>query len=347
MAGLMIYGAYGYTGELIARRAVEMGLKPILAGRDPARTRALADELGLEARVVGLDDPDALARALEGVDAVIHTAGPFADTWRPMTSACLATGTHYLDITGEPDVLQAILGLDAQAKAAGIVVMPGTGFDVVPTDCVAAMLKERLPDATRLRLAFGNMRQASRGTTRTMLRHIDKPMFVRRDGKIVPREGDMVVSIDFGDGPVSAHALSWGDIVTAAHTTGIQSVEVFIESTPEMGKLLNMPVFLRRLLASPLGRPLAALQLRTMPPGPNEHRRTTGRTTLYGRVENDAGDVVELRMETAEGYQLTSHTAVKIAAEVLAGKVGPGFHTPAGAMGAEFILGIDGTVLKD
>src|ERR1700722_9350476 len=101
MAGYLIYGANGYTGGLIARSAVARGHRPIVAGRNAAAVTALAGELGVEGRCFSLDDPAALDAGLEGMTIVLHCAGPFAHTARPMAEACLRRGVHYLDVTGE------------------------------------------------------------------------------------------------------------------------------------------------------------------------------------------------------------------------------------------------------
>ena len=150
----MIYGANGYTGELIARAAVSRGLKPVLAGRSRDKVQALARELGLEARVFSLEDDVRLLTQIKGHDLVLHCAGPFSATAAPMMEACLRANAHYLDITGEIAVFEHAQSLNDRARAAGVVICPGVGFDVVPTDCVAAALKNAMPDATHLALGF-------------------------------------------------------------------------------------------------------------------------------------------------------------------------------------------------
>ncbi|HEV7923072.1 MAG TPA: saccharopine dehydrogenase NADP-binding domain-containing protein, partial [Thermoanaerobaculia bacterium] len=141
----MIYGANGYTGELIAREAARRGERPILAGRDRTAVEALAKELGLQWRAFPLDAPD-----LRDIQLVLHCAGPFMYTSAPMVRACLDAGAHYLDITGEIVVFEAVMRKDGEAKQRGVTLLPGVGFDVVPTDCLAAQLAQRLPDADEL-----------------------------------------------------------------------------------------------------------------------------------------------------------------------------------------------------
>src|SRR6476659_6763268 len=136
MPGFLIYGANGYTGTLIARAAVARGQRPILAGRNAAALVTLASDLGLECRIFALDDPAQVAEGISGMQAVLHCAGPFAHTYRPLADACLQARVHYLDITGEVAVFEALVTRSAAAQAARVMLLPGVGFDVVPSDCL-------------------------------------------------------------------------------------------------------------------------------------------------------------------------------------------------------------------
>ena len=225
----LLYGATGYTGSLTARMAVQHGLKPILAGRDPAKVKALADELGLAWRAFPLEDGAALNLALREVPVVLHCAGPYSRTYKPMVDACLRTGTHYLDITGELMEHEALAGRDAEAQAAGVMLLPSVGFDVVPSDCLAAHLKRRLPSATSLTLAFQSFGGASRGTMISTLDAADRPGMVRRAGVLEPVPAAWKTRmIDCGQGPVSCTTLPWGDLATAYRSTGIPNIETYI-----------------------------------------------------------------------------------------------------------------------
>lgn len=112
----LIYGANGYTGELIAREAVRQGLKPTLAGRNKAKVEALAQELGLDYKAFGLDNVNAISEQLQGFKLVMHCAGPFSATSKPMMEACIKAGAHYLDITGEIAVFELAQSLNSQAE---------------------------------------------------------------------------------------------------------------------------------------------------------------------------------------------------------------------------------------
>lgn len=239
----IIYGANGYTGELIAREAVRQGLKPTLAGRNKAKVEALAQELGLGYKAFGLDNVDAVSEQLKGFKLIMHCAGPFSATSKPMMEACIKAGAHYLDITGEISVFELAQSLNSQAENADVVLCPGVGFDVIPTDCVAAALKEALPDATHLALGFDSKTGLSPGTAKTSTEGMAEGGKIRKDGKIttVPL-AHYVRTIDFGDGKKSAMSVPWGDVSTAFYTTGIPNIEVFVPAPPKMifgAKMMN------------------------------------------------------------------------------------------------------------
>ena len=236
----LLYGATGYTGKLIAAEAKAQGLWPKLAGRSAAKVKAIADPLGYSSQAFTLDQTDALDAALADVDVVLHAAGPFSKTWRPMVEACLRTKTHYLDITGEIEVFERCYRMDAQAKEAGIMLMPGVGFDVVPSDCLAQYVNERLPGGHHLTLAMTGMGRASRGTAKTAIEKLGSGTHVRRGGKISRLIEPMKTQINFGDGPQDAIAVSWGDVATAYHSTGAPDIDVFFKSRPDLEQAITL-----------------------------------------------------------------------------------------------------------
>jgi len=342
----MIYGANGYTGELIAREAKIRDLDPILAGRNRTGIETLASELDLPSRVVGLDDADALQEALADVDAVLHAAGPFTHTSKPMVTACLATGTHYLDITGEIAVFEALHRLSDRAHKAGVVLLPGVGFDVVPTDCLAAKLAASLPDATHLELAFCSSKGSwSRGTLKTMIEGMPYSGAVRRDGTIegVPLAWD-AKRVDFSCGPRWALTIPWGDVSTAFHTTGIPNIRVY--SGMPLATIKRMRAFrgaLPIMGLKPVKR-LAQWWVGRTVTGPDEATRRSGRTYVWGKVTNAAGDSVAKTVETPEAYYLTAVAAVECARRVLAGDVEAGTWTPGRAFGPELLSALPDVV---
>jgi short subunit dehydrogenase-like uncharacterized protein len=345
---LLIYGANGYSGELIARAAAARGERPILAGRNAAAVGALAAELGLEQRAFGLDDPAQVDRGLAGVTAVLHCAGPFSRTSRPMADACLRARAHYLDITGEIDVFEALAARDAEARAAGILVLPGTGFDVVPSDCLAAHLKRRLPSATRLSLGFLSTGGVSRGTATTAMEKLHKGGLVRRKGVLVqvpPAWKTRVV--DFGTGPLEAVTIPWGDVATAFHSTGIPDVEVYTAMPAKRRRWLALTRFVAPILGLAPVQAYLRRRIQARPAGPSAERRARARTYLWGEATDDQGNRVVSRLQGPGGYDFTVQTALAIWRRVAGGEAPAGFQTPSRAYGADFVLGTPGVTRTD
>lgn len=346
---LLIYGSTGYTGRLIVTEALARGLRPTLSGRNADAVRTQAEALGLQWRAASIDDPAALDAALAGVTVVLHCAGPFAHTWRAMSDACLRNRVHYLDITGEIAVFEGLSARDAQARAAGIMLLPGVGFDVVPSDCLATHLTRRLPNAERLALAFRAIGGTSRGTLSTIVEGLGNPGAVRRNGKIVPvPPAWRTRTIDFGDGKLrDATTIPWGDVSTAFHSTGIPNIEVFVSMRPALRRAVIASRWLGPVLRSGLLRRALAARVRRGPPGPTEDERERGVSLLWGEAVAPNGDRAESRLRGASGYVLTAQTAVHLAAKALTGETHVGFQTPSRAYGADVILEIPGVTRTD
>lgn len=345
---LLIYGANGYTGTLIAKLAAQKGLEPILAARNPDKVEPLARELSLEYRTFSLDDEAAIDEALADVTVVLHCAGSFSRTSKPMVDGCLRTKTHYLDITGEVAVFEAIANRDSEAKAAGIMLLPGVGFDVVPSDCLAAHLKSRMPDATQLSLAFQILGGVSRGTATTVVENQNKGGLIRQNGIITPVPAAWKTrTVDFGQGLVEATTVPWGDVSTAYYSTGIPNIELYAAFSPSQRKAIVLSRYIGWLLALPPVQQFLKYQIQKQAPGPNDLERTKGQSFLWGEVANNAGDKLVSRLQCPEAYTLTAITALTIARKVLAGQVAFGFHTPSQVYGADLILEIEGVTRKD
>ena len=343
---LLVYGATGYTGDLIAREAARRGLKPILAGRNAAAVPALAREIDCEARVAALDDEAALRAMFDGVAVVLHCAGPFGATSAPLVRSCLRHHAHYVDITGEIDVLEAVHARDADARAAGVVLCPGSGFDVVPTDCVAARLAEALPDATYLALGFAPQGRASRGTVRTTIENLGRGGRIRSSGRIVPvanafRERD----VDFGDGPRPAVTIPWGDVSTAYHTTGIGNIETYIAMSRANIAHLRRANRLAGLLRWPFVQALARRVATTGPAGPDAQERAATSMRVWGEVQAPSGERVTARIRVANGYDVTVYATLAIASRLLAGvsRAECGHRTPSQLMGSGFAETLPGS----
>jgi len=343
----MIYGANGYTGRLIAEEAVRRGMRPVLAGRHARRVEPLAAALGCPARVFSLDDPEQIARQLAGLRAVLHCAGPFSATARPMMDACLRSRAHYLDITGEIAVIEAAAARGNAAEEAGVTLLPAVGFDVVPSDCLAAMLAERLPGATLLQLAFGGIRGVSPGTAKTILESLPFGGRARIDGRIVEvPTAWKTMDVPFREGVRPAVTVPWGDVASAWHSTGIPNIEVYLAMPARQIR------WLRRLrgLLWPLRLGLVRRGFQRAVPwllaGPSDQERQQEQGAFWGRVSDAGGCQVQATLQTASGYQLTVWTALAALERILEGGTGTGFVTPSKAFGPEFILDIPQTDLR-
>ena len=346
---LLIYGSTGYTGRLIVAEALARGLRPTLAGRNADAVRTQAQSLGLEWRAARIDDRTGLDAALVGATVVLHCAGPFAHTWREMSDACLRQGLHYLDITGEIAVFEGLAARNAEARGAGIMLLPGAGFDVVPSDCLAAHLARRLPNAVHLALGFRALGGASRGTLMTMVENSGAPGAIRRDGRIVPvPQAWRTRRIDFGDGKLrDATTIPWGDVSTAFHSTGIPNIEVYVSMRPALRRAAIASRWLGPVLRSGVVRRLLTARVRSRPPGPSEAARARGTSLLWGEAVAASGERAEARLRGPSGYVWTAKTAVHLAAKALAGEAPAGFQTPSRAYGADVILEIPGVTRTD
>jgi short subunit dehydrogenase-like uncharacterized protein len=330
---LLIYGSTGYTGRLIVAEALRRGLRPVLAGRSREKLVAQAGETGLDHRVFDVAAPD-----LNGVRVLLHCAGPFIHTAAPMVDACLAAGVHYLDITGEIPVFEAIAARDAQARERGVMLLPGAGYDVVPSDCLAAHVAARCPGATSLTLAMCQHGGLSHGTATTMLTHLSEGGAVRRGGRIVPLPmgGDPIV-VDFGDKRRSVAPIPWGDVSTAWYSTGIPDITVYAR-LPGAG----LPPWMTRAGTAMLGwgpvKGLVQRRIDAAPPGPDETTRRDGWARIWAQATAPDGRTATARLLTPEGYTLTAATAVDLAARAL-DAAPAGFQTPSRWLGPDYVLG--------
>ena len=341
----MIYGANGYTGRLIAQEAKARGLSPVLAGRSDA-VAALARQLGLAHRRFDLDDRDAVRGGLDGIGLVLHCAGPFSATAAPMLEGCLAVGAHYLDITGEIDVFAHCHAQDARAHERGIVVLPGAGFDVVPTDCLAAMLKRELPTATHLVLAFEAGGGPSPGTARTSIEGLGKGGRARIDGELrrVPLAWKTRSFVRDGQ-PRTAMTIPWGDVYTSYISTGIPNVEVYMAAAPATIARVRRLRLLGPLLDTALVQGLLKRGVARSVRGPSDDKRANTVTHVWGEVRNSGGTEIKRHLVVPNGYTLTATASLGIVEHLLRGTDATGYRTPSQLMGAEYVLSLPGVTL--
>ncbi len=340
----LLYGANGYTGELIARYAHEYNLQPILAGRREEALSLLAAKLNLPYKVIDLNDTPTLVAALKEVKVVVHAAGPFQFTAKQMVEACLKTSTHYLDINGDIAVFEMLKQYDDAAKHAGIMIMPGVGFDVVPTDCIALLLKKLLPDAVKLQLAFAMTGSGlSHGTATTMANRLGEGGAIRKNGKIVSIPlGKKGMWVDFGIKKLFVMSIPWGDISTAYFTTGIPDIETYAGVSPKTYRLLKLQPLFNWLLRTSFIRNFIKRKINNRAPGPSDEMRNKATALVWGQVTNAAGKTASARLSGPEGYTLTVHSTLLIVQKILEGSVAMGYQTPAKVYGENLVLEIPG-----
>jgi short subunit dehydrogenase-like uncharacterized protein len=344
---ILLYGAYGYTGRLAAELAAAKKLDVVLAGRNKEALAGLGDRLGLQTRVIGLNDAKELSEALKDIACVVHMAGPFAVTSAPMLSACLGTRTNYIDITGEIEVFEAMWSRADEIRQAGITAVPGAGFDVVPSDCLAAYVAGKLERPASLVLGLCGLESASQGTLRTAMRQVSKPVLCRRAGAIVALDDRSPRWIDFGSGTEPCVPVSWGDVATAFHSTGVGNITVYFRRTNLLFSADILGKLFGPLLQSRIGQSGLAAIVHRLPEGPSQAQRIGHRATIWAEAIDSSGRSSRASLSTSDAYDLTANSALEIASRISSLPVPPGLVTPSQAFGADFVLSLPGCSRRD
>jgi short subunit dehydrogenase-like uncharacterized protein len=335
---LLLYGATGYTASLILEEAARAGLSPLLAARDTRKLACVAERWRLEARSATLSDSAALGRMLRGVSVLLNAAGPFVDTALPLIDACVRAGVHYLDISGEVAALEAASRRHAAARRQATMILPAVGFDVVPSDCLCLGVTRALPKTRTLRIGISGLSLLSRGSARTLSRELGAATLVRRRGALVEiAPGSLNHSFELAGGERPFTAVTWGDLVTAHHSTGVENIETYFEATPAVSATVQANRYLGPLFRLPPVRTMLEQQAEGWVTDPSSAERASRRVQIVVEGETASGQRHSLCATTPEAYTLTARTSVAIAKRVLAGDVEPGFQTPARLFGSDFI----------
>jgi saccharopine dehydrogenase (NAD+, L-lysine-forming) len=340
---ILIYGGTGYTGRLIAEHARSLRRAPVIAGRSADRVQALAARLGVPGRVVALDQPDALDQVLADIGVVINAASPFAQSAPALIEACLRTRTHYLDITGELPVFRDAFGYDAAARKRGIMIMPGVGLGVVASDCLAMHVATRVPNAKYLRIALLRPDSFSRGSLRSALGLTNSRVTIRQNGRLISVPvGRLQRTFDYGHGRRESVAVSWADVFTAYHSTGIRNIETYFEADFISRTLYQLGAGIAGTMRLPMVQRWVDVATRSWPEGPSPRQRRSEKCVLVAEAEDSWRRCGGARLETPDGYSFTAETALAIGQRVARGDFLPGFQTPGRVYGADFVLGFKG-----
>ena len=328
MTKLMIYGAAGYTGRMASANAMAHGLDLIVAGRpkDEAKLIVLAEELGAEYRLFGLDDVQATAEALAGIAVLLNCAGPFMHTAEPLMRACIAARVHYLDIAAELDSYRLAEELDQAAQAAGVMLLPGSGGSVAMLGSLAGHAAKRVAAPTKLSIALHVAGGFSRGSAISASENLTTETLHRVDGALVARNAEEVRDFDFGSGPATSFPVTLPDLITIWRATNIPNIETFVHVSDG---------------AFPEG------DLAAMPDGPTLEQRGANRYHAAVEVTGKDGQVARSVLDTVNGYTFTTIAAAEAARRVLKGEARPGFQTPAALFGDGFAETIADTRITD
>ncbi|KPJ82973.1 MAG: hypothetical protein AMS19_06030 [Gemmatimonas sp. SG8_23] len=335
---LLVYGAYGYTARLLLPKLREQGVEFVVAGRDRARTEAIAREFDVPGRVFSLDRPAEIDRGLRGASTVLNAAGPFMYTTAPIIRACLRERVDYLDLSGEVEPLSQVADAGPAAREAGLMFLPAIGFDVVPSDCLAAHVAKRVPNARRLTFYVSASNLMSHGSGVTLAEHIGIPVHTRRDGRLEQMRMRMQMRwADFGSGYRPVVAVSWGDLVTAYRSTGIPNIEVYFEATAFRLAAVTINQYWGWMLRATAANEWFHRYADMLPEGPTREERAAERCTVVVEAEGPDG-VARSRIETPEAYECTADTATRVIHRVMEGERQPGFQTPSTLFGPDFVL---------
>ncbi len=342
----MLYGAYGFTGKLILQEALARGHRPILAGRQANQLKPLAEKYNLEYRAFDLNEIPVIEKNLDGLALLLHSAGPFIHTSTNMLRACINKGVHYTDITGEITVFKNTFSHNLYAREKNIVLMSGIGFDVVPTDCLAKYVSKKIPDPIDLTLAFSAIGKPSVGTLKSMIESIKEVgTMVRRNSvlKKIPL-GQQSKTFMFPDGEKSCIPISWGDLETAYHSTGISNITTYISMpSPVISLLQHGSGILNLLLQNTTVIESLKDIVSMFYAGPSEAELESGKTAIIAQVNNGHGEKFSAFLETREGYFFTAQASVLLVDKILKSDGSlKGSLTPSMAFGEDLVLEIEG-----
>ena len=339
---VLVYGANGYTAELLLPELAARNIEVVAAGRNAQRIGRIAAQFAVESRTFELTDPECVDRNIGDVAAVLNAAGPFADTAAPLIDACLRRRVDYLDLCGEVDPLAYAASMDRVARSQQVMLLPAVGFDVVPSDCLALLVANRLPNADSLMLAISPSNFISKGSANTLLRHLGVAARTRVNGSLEPMNYRIQMRwADFGQGQVPTIAVNWGDLVTAYHSTGIPNIEVYFDATWLRWNLVTINQLWGWALRTPYMVNLLRQVFDTIPGGPNAEQRQAQGAAIVAEVRRGE-QAARARMVTPDAYGCSAAVAVRVLDAVVSGQRQPGFQTPARLLGPEFIMTVPG-----
>ncbi len=339
----VLYGATGFTGRLIVESALALGLRPVVAGRDESALRQLAESRGLACAHAGVDSEAQLDRMLAGRALVLNAAGPFTATAGPIMSACLRTGAHYLDIGGDISVVEPQLLRVEEFRAAGLMALLAVGFDVVPSDFAASCAADGA-GADELRIGISCALSLSKGSSKASVDELPRGELITSKGRLrKTNRSTRYATFDFGAGPRECIAVSWGDLLTAPLSTGVDSISVYFEATSEMRRAAALGRFLGPLARFALFRKLLVAMIDMgREAGPSPATRASHSATIVAHALRDGRLVGRCTVRTPDPYDFTAQAAALAVKSVLEGTVRPGCWPPSAVLPRTFLSTLPG-----
>jgi short subunit dehydrogenase-like uncharacterized protein len=341
---ILIYGANGYTGKLIVDKAIKQNLNFVISGRNESKITEIANDKKIPFFIAShksfLQNP----KLLDNFDIFLNCAGPFSKTAKPIMQACIKSKTHYLDITGEIEVFQLGKLFNSEAQSSNIIICPGVGFDVIPTDCLAAALNEKLPNADELILGFeSTTKKMSPGTMSTSIESLGKGGKICKNGNVinVPLAFNSQ-QLDFGNGLKTMVTIPWGDVVTAGYSTGIKNISVFIPMSEEQINRLKLLSKFSWLLKTQFLQNFMKNKVKKNIKGPSFEEREKGKTFVWGQIHK-GHEIFEGKITTKNGYDVTVDGSLAIIQHINNNKINGGYYTPSQLCGFDLIEKLSGS----
>jgi short subunit dehydrogenase-like uncharacterized protein len=342
---LILYGAAGVTGRLVLAAAVKRGLSVILAGRRRSSLEPVASAWNLPLEVAGVEDRPALVALARKGSIVLNAAGPFAATAEPVASACLAAGAAYLDMSGEVDSLIRVSALDEAAHRARLPLLCGAGYGVAVAECLASHVAARAPGAVSLRIGMDTRASGrSPGAGRSFIHALSRGNYDMLDGAVRARRfADAPWTVELGGVSFFFAGAPLAEAWAAARSSGVRNVRAGVRMKAAVVPVLKLVAAAATI--GPVGRWMAdraGSTRRSKAPVPAP---ATSTAIVEAFSADDARSASAIRIDL-EGYAAAAEIAV-LAALGLDSRKPAGFHTPASAFGADFIMELHGTIRED
>jgi len=343
---VLLYGANGFSGKLILKEAQKQGVELVIAGRNKKEIKKASDEFNFPYRIASLDNDLEINDMLKDIDCLFNAAGPFSQTTKPLIKACIAMGIHYVDLSGEIDDYIAVHSHNKTAIENNVMLLPGVGFDIVPTDCLGLYTSKKIKDPSELNFYIKGFDDISSGTATTAIEAIGKGIRFRKDGKIVRAKKTETVKINYNEKNEAYLLSTWGDIFTSYLTTKIKNIKVYFKSSLFNKSYILLLHYLESIYKyNFMKKPLFFWA--SMQKGPSQEKMDTGTIEIIAEAKNSLGESAATHLVLPEGYIFTALSSVMIIKKIQDGIIKPGFHTPAQLFGEDFILEVEGTSRSD